>query len=367
MQAFRRSAPRGESRSGFTLIELLVVIAIIAILIALLLPAVQQAREAARRTQCKNNLKQLGLACHNFHDVYNGWPMAAEFGVGTAWSALLLPYIEQQNSYSLLTLQEDSVINAQWAAPLPGQPSSAADASVWRNIFVCEQVISGFRCPSDTFPAQVADISGDNWIVQKRAAANYLGCVSGRLADDRRYRTGVPTPWGSTGSVEVISDLDGVFSQKVNHQRIKRNNAHYGMIGKRMADITDGTSNTIAIGEAVPDLSAVPEMGTIRENNQPTQGRKDHWAIGSDDIDTTNQGDMSEMLGSTGVRMNLKKPAAVGTPEFAAYELSFGSRHIGGAQFCFADGSVRFLSENIDAAVYSSLGTRDGGEVTSVE
>ncbi len=136
------------------------------------------------------------------------------------------------------------------------------------------------------------------------------------------------------------------------------------MIGKRLADITDGTSNTIAIGEASPDMSAIPAMGTVREDNQPNQGRKDHWCVGSDDIDTTNQGDMSEMLGSTGVQMNYKKPA-VATVEFAAYELSFGSRHIGGAQFCFADGSVRFLSENIDRTVYSSLGTRDGGEVVS--
>ncbi len=351
-------------RAGFTLIELLVVIAIIAILVALLLPAVQQAREAARRTQCKNNLKQLALACHNFHDAYNGWPMAAEFGVGTTWSGLLLPYLEQQNAYQMLTMQEDSVINAQWAYPLPGKPGDPNDTPVWRNLFVCEQVFPMFRCPSDTFPAQVADISGDNWIVQRRAAMNYLGCVSGRLTDDRRYRTGVATPWGSTGSVEVISDLDGVFLQKVNHQRIKRNGGHYGMIGKRMADITDGTSNTIAIGEAVPDMSAIPEMGTIRENNQPSQGRKDHWGIGSDDVDTTNQGDMSEALGSTGVPMNQRKPA-VGTPAFAAYEISFGSRHTGGAQFAMADGSVRFLSENLDARVYSALGTRDGGEVTS--
>jgi prepilin-type processing-associated H-X9-DG protein len=105
-------------------------------------------------------------------------------------------------------------------------------------------------------------------------------------------------------------------------------------------------------------------MGTVRENNQPGMGRKDHWGIGSDDVDTTNQGDMSEALGSSGVPMNQKKPA-IGTPAFAAYEISFGSRHTGGAQFAMADGSVRFLTENIDVRVYSALGTRDGGEVTS--
>jgi prepilin-type processing-associated H-X9-DG protein/prepilin-type N-terminal cleavage/methylation domain-containing protein len=352
--------------TAFTLVELLVVIAIIGILVGLLLPAVQAAREAARRMQCQNNLKQIALASLNFEGAYKGFPMGAEFGVGTAWSALLLPYMEQTNSYNMLTMQEDSIINAQWAAPLPGMTTSPNDPPVWRNIFVCENPISAFRCPSTVMPVQAADISGDNWIVQKRAVGNYLGCVSGRIADDRRYRTGVPTPWGTTGSVEVISDLDGVMIQKVNHQRIKRNDRSFGLTGATLASVTDGTSNTIAFGEAEPDLFAVPEMGVLRENNQPMMGRKDHWYIGADDIDTTNQGDMSEMLGSTGVPMNYKKPAA-GTPEFAAYEISFGSRHTGGANFAMVDGSVTFLSDNMSAVTYSALGTRNGAEVFSLD
>ncbi len=354
---------------GFTLVELLVVIAIIGILVGLLLPAVQAAREAARRMQCTNNLKQLVLATHNFHDTHKGFPMGAEFGVGTAWSGLILPFIEQGNAYNILTFQEDGEGNYQWAVPLPGADglailnSPAPSAKFFRNVYVCEAKIATFRCPSTPFPEQVADISGDNWIVQRRASSNYLGNVSSKLVDDRRMQN-VATPWGGTGNVEVISDQDGIFIQKVNHQRIKRNGKSFGLTGVNMGGITDGTSNTIAIGEADPDLRTVAEMGIIRENNASRMGRKDHWAIGSDDIDTTGQGDMSEVLGSTGVPMNLP-PVAPGSDAFAAYEFSFGSRHVGGANFGFGDGSIRFLSQSVDLATYKGLGSRNGGEVVT--
>lgn len=293
--------------------------------------------------------------------------MGAEFGVGTAWSGLILPFMEQGNAYGLLTFQEDAAGNYQWASPLPGIPGNDAlnnpSYRFFKNIFVCEAKVPTFRCPSSAFPESAADISGDNWIVQRRTPSNYLGCVSGKLTNDRRPQT-VSRPWGGTGSVEVIADLDGIFIQKMNHQRIKIDDKSYGLTGSNIGSITDGTSNTIAIGEAESDLTVVPEMGVIRENNASQSGRKDHWPFGSDDVDTTGQGDMSEHLGSTGVAMNLPKVAS-GTAAFAAYELSFGSRHVGGANFGYADGSVRYLSQSIDAATYSGLGTRNGGEVVS--
>ena len=107
-------------RVGFTLIELLVVIAIIAILIGLLLPAVQKVREAAARMSCQNNMKQLGIASHSFHDANEGWPLGAEFNVGSGWSAFLMPYIEQDSVFKGLTFREDDVSNDQWGADLPG-------------------------------------------------------------------------------------------------------------------------------------------------------------------------------------------------------------------------------------------------------
>lgn len=352
---------RLSRRSGFTLVELLVVIAIIGVLVGLLLPAVQAAREAARRMSCQNNLKQLALSIHNFEIALKGLPMAAEFEVGTSWHALILPYMEQGNNYDLMTFQEDGNGNYQWAFPIPGITGDAALNNrrynlFFRNIYVCEQRIPTFRCPSSSFPESVADISGDNWIVQRRAPTNYLGCVSGVITQDRRRQV-APTPWGGSASTEIIHDLDGAMINRIAHQRIRYNEKSYGMIGARLASVLDGTSNTIIIGEAEADIRAVPEMGVVRENNQPNMGRKDHWAFGGDDVDTNNQGDMSEHLGSTGVRMNLP-PVAPGTPEFAAYEISFGSRHASGANFGLVDGSVRFLSETINPVVYTALGTR---------
>ena len=355
----------GQRARGFTLVELLVVIAIIATLIGLLLPAVQSARESARRMSCQNNLKSVALATLGFHDARKGFPMAAEFEVGTAWSSLILPHIEQNNIFEVMTFQEDGDGNYQWAFGVPGITGQAALSNraynkFYKNIYACEQAISTFRCASSQFPANAADISGDNWIVQQRAMSNYLGCVSGTLTVDRRRQTAA-TPWGGTGQTEVISDLDGIMVNRIPHQRIRYNGQSFGSIGTKIQSVKDGTSNTIMFGEAEPDLAVMPEMGIVNENNAANSGRKDHWAFGGDDLDTNNQGDMSEFLGSTGVPMNAPR-VAQGSAAFAAYELSFGSRHPGGANFAFGDGSVRSLQDSIDAAAYSALGSRNLGD-----
>ena len=355
----------GRRARAFTLVELLVVIAIIATLIGLLLPAVQVARESARRLSCANNMRSVALATLGFHDARKGYPMAAEFEVGTAWPSLILPYMEQNDVFEVMTFQEDGDGNYQWAFGVPGITGQAAVSNraynkFYKNIWACEQSISTFRCPSSQFPAKAADISGDNWIVQQRAMSNYLGCVSGTLTVDRRRQTAA-TPWGGTGQTEVISDLDGIMVNRIPHQRIRYNGQSFGSTGTKIQQVKDGTSNTILLGEAEPDIAVMPEMGIVNENNAANSGRKDHWGFGGDDLDTNNQGDMSEFLGSTGVPMNAPK-VAQGSAAFAAYELSFGSRHPGGATFAYGDGSVRFLQDSIDAAAYSALGSRNLGD-----
>ncbi|MEI6637410.1 MAG: DUF1559 domain-containing protein, partial [Planctomycetota bacterium] len=231
----------GRRARAFTLVELLVVIAIIATLIGLLLPAVQSARESARRMSCSNNLRSVALATLGFHDARKGFPMAAEFEVGTAWQSLILPYMEQNNIFEEMTFQEDGDGNYQWAFGVPGITGQAALSNraynkFYKNIWACEQSISTFRCPSSQFPAIAADISGDNWIVQQRAMSNYLGCVSGTLTVDRRRQTAA-TPWGGTGQTEVISDLDGIMVNRIPHQRIRYNGQSFGSTGTKIQGV----------------------------------------------------------------------------------------------------------------------------------
>lgn len=300
-------------RPAFTLIELLVVIAIIAILVALLLPAVQQAREAARRSQCKNNLKQLGLALHNYHDTHRAFPFGFT-DLGTGWSTMLLPYIDQAPLYNSLTFSESGAGN--WDVPGPNRDA-------------CETVISVFRCPSCPV-AEHADVSG----IPSRVPACYTANASGTATADRN--------WGHPGSVGQVG--------------VSQNGMFYRDSRVQMRDLVDGSSNTVAIAEVPTDVTQTfPGSG----GNEFL----DHFAIGSPDIDgdSAPRRDFSEFLGSMGVPFNLYfHPAG---QDGDTMTLSYGSFHTGGLHALLADGSVRFLSENMDSTTRIALGTRNGGEV----
>jgi prepilin-type N-terminal cleavage/methylation domain-containing protein len=308
------SRSRKARYSGFTLIELLVVIAIIAILVALLLPAVQQAREAARRTSCTNNLKQVGLALHNYHDKFKLFPYGWDTR-GAGWSTHILPDIEQQSLYDTLIFQEGGLGN--WNAA--GSPNTAA----------CGTLISTFRCPSMSVKEHITNQS-----IPNRVPASYRGNASSTATSDDES-----TKRPGTTSLEQTKQ-DGIF---------------FACSSVRIRDIRDGTTNTILIGESYTDPDFAQDGNAM-----------DYWYIGSPQADpcgcsgSTSGTEFTEFVGSTGVPMNVRFNATLTGYE---KEISFGSYHTGGAFFCLADGSVRFISEHINFAIYRALGSRNGNEV----
>ena len=311
---------RSQRKSrGFTLIELLVVIAIIAILIALLLPAVQQAREAARRTQCKNNLKQLGLAIHNYHDIYNCIPLADVSGAVNPVSAhaRLLPYIEQAQLYALVDFNV---------------PYDHANNVTARNTEVV-----AFRCPSD--PTKLpASIGGRN---------NYYWNAGNGVVMYSSGATGQPAPNGI------------IFHTKK----------------FRFNDITDGLSNTAAMAEKITGdgsngistartdtfqpgtypnnaTEATTQCNAVDVTDLSKQGYSNVGGPWLQQYHSTNQ--YNHVLGPNG-RSCMYPPGRIAT--------TANSQHVGGVQVLLCDGSVRFVSENVDIINWRNLGSIDGGEV----
>ena len=346
--------PGTSARHGFTLVELLVVIAIIGILVALLLPAVQAAREAVRRTQCANNEKQMGLACLNFESANKALPPGAFLGEGSAWSAYILPNLEESNVFAGLTIGEDKKGNYQWASP--SQYSDVADLGPqFYNIRLVETVVSAYRCPSVGLLQHQLDRSSDGWYVMQRVPASYLGVVSGlQTRQHPVWRMRIQKHPPQNPSYE---GADGVLVG-IHHTE----DVAYGRI--QLRKILDGTSKTAMLGEAVHDTETEELMGSQIEAVEGS--RKDHWFGGSDDIDTTPFRDLSEFLGSTGVGINLQgtpaeNQAKCSNPNSAdcqALQLSFGSAHPGIVQMIFVDGHSESISEDIDKQVWSDYGTR---------
>ncbi|MDZ4686429.1 MAG: DUF1559 domain-containing protein [Planctomycetaceae bacterium] len=312
----------GSPRRAFTLIELLVVIAIIAILIALLLPAVQQAREAARRTQCRNNLKQLGLALHNYHDNFNVFPMgfsdvvagnAERIGSGWSWATHILPHIDQAPLYNQFNFNTTPYACVSCAAPITGNQALVGTP------------LAAFSCPSDVKPSRDANNGGaadtaNGAGTAAIATSSYMGC---RGAFNGIFCTEVGT------AVTVDARNNGLLI--VNGSR-------------RMRDITDGTSNAFAIGEVrwiplITDINGATNVGSRRQ-----------FVYGNV---TTAGGPRCTNNGSTNNGPDLHLRAAhqkLNGPPLAASNLhrNFHSTHVGGGHFLMGDGAVRFLSENID-------------------
>jgi hypothetical protein len=322
-----------------------VVIAIIAVLVLLLLPAVNAAREAARRTQCINNIKQLGLAVLGYESARGEFPIGAAIAEGSMWSAYILPYMEDENLKKLMTIGENQYGNFQWA--YPGPYRHPITDQEYRNINAVETYIPAFRCPSAPMPSFQYDVSSDNWHVMRRVPGSYLGCASGVVVDQNRPR--------------CLEEVDGVLFGQHKDGRLVRGSSTK-RTGKRVTitvqKIRDGTSKTMLIGEALHDQIAQKEIGRTREAARGDH--KDHWYIGSDDIDIHN--DASEGLGSTGVGINLQQRFRCGDgapdSECQQLQLSYSSAHSSVVNIVLCDAAVRSISDDIDAEVWSEMGSR---------
>ena len=318
----KRSLDR-QSHTGLTLLELLVVVAIIGLLAAMLLPAIQTAREAARRTTCNSHLKNLGLALHNYHDAHGVFPFGFDQRE-TLWSAVILPQIDQSVIYNTLIFQESGPGN--WDA------DSANEAAACTLIPV-------FRCPSMPVPEHVDDNPSGS-LMQGRVPISCRACSGSNGWSDTADTIPSDAPPGSL-SLDSVR-LNGVF---------------FGDSRIRISDIVDGVSSTILLAESYTDPSFVKDGQAM-----------DYWQLGAPQTGTwvaggTGGTEFSEGIGSAGPRINSRLDQSV---PGAVMEVSFGSYHTTGAAFCFCDGSVRFLAGNINLAAYRALGSRSGKDVSGI-
>jgi prepilin-type N-terminal cleavage/methylation domain-containing protein/prepilin-type processing-associated H-X9-DG protein len=343
---------RSSSRRGFTLIELLVVIAIIATLIALLLPAVQAAREAARRAQCVNNMKQLAIACHNYHDVVGKFPtgmyLHPVFGPTTgqawnnaSWLVLLLPQMEQQPLFNAVNFSKmfGTNISAGWR----WSPMYAGED----NKTVRLTVLNSLICPSDDSP-NTDFTNADDIIGLEAAGSSYVGNMGDNClacAGGLNDRLGV---------VILCNDLNlPCRLPQLGHARITDPQIDNGSpagsgifwawganVGLNM--VTDGASNTFLAGEQIRKVT-----------------RWNCWV------------QANQSVGSTAIPLNYKQinAATKAYPDVENWtrQITFRSQHPGGANFAFVDGSVKFIKTTINFNIYQALSTRGAGEIVSAD
>ena len=363
-------------RRGFTLIELLVVISIIAVLIALHLPAVQQAREAARRTQCKNNLKQIGLALFNYMDSnlrfppgYLGFPATnggtcatinntTQRGQGWGWGVYILPYIEQGNLYNQIqpgTLQT-----------VCDTPQSPTDSLTVGNPAYQRVVLAAFICPSATDP---------NLITTRASAGTSGSCTAGDFVGTSHaksnYRAMAGVNFYGVDTTSANTTNNGIPPNNTGNGNgyapAPHNSGLKGMFGDgtqymtRMEDITDGSSNTLAIGETYNKHT----WGSTNPTGCACQYNSGTAATGVLDYTGANW---------FGIAPDERQTAVVGClpqapTSFQINGLSinaWASMHVGGAHFLRADGSVVFISQNTDENTLSSMGTINDGVVANL-
>lgn len=314
----RTCATAAPLRQGFTLVELLVVIAIIGVLVALLLPAVQAAREAARRASCSNNLKQLGLALQNYHDTMLAFPYGGTDGPkrstpvmnDISWHARILPFIEQTPLYDKIN----------W--------SQAWNST--NNLAVAHVKVKGYFCPS-----AVEERSG--------STGEKLSTESTPVYTTHYY--GINGPEGTNATTGQVYTMHA--SSASGHGDIMQDGVLCPWEASSMAAVVDGTSNTFLVGE-IGFLKAL----------KPINGHSlRSWTRGGGSSNTTG--------GTKNVQFAINSTPYNGSNNFN--DISFGSQHPAGAQFGLVDGSVKMITANVDMAIYLSMASRSGGEALVAE
>jgi prepilin-type N-terminal cleavage/methylation domain-containing protein/prepilin-type processing-associated H-X9-DG protein len=353
MTAVFNAPRRSAAHRGFTLIELLVVIAIIAILIGLLIPAVQKAREAMQRLSCQNNLKQLALGCTTYHSDYNVFPYGRKYDSWDTytWSELVLPYIEQKNvqdGYIYLSL-------LTWQSAYPGSNGPIGNNVTQRN--ARHTVISMFLCPAD-FGPNTGEVSTTDYGMVR---GNYRACTGSGDMYGNAIPDGTTGPWGR-GVFGVVpfqtSDPTGAL-----YNNVKTNPQTTGV---PVTGVTDGASNTILLGEALsPDTSVGwgGPIGSILYGNMG--GGLFTTTIGPNS--TSPDRPIGPCPQNQGITTYKAPCSSLGgnawfTQSAVGAYVGARSRHYGGVNVAMADGSVRFVADNVNLATWRGLGTRANGE-----
>ncbi len=320
------NSPNPVRRSAFTLIELLVVIAIIAILIGLLLPAVQKVREAAARMKCSNNLKQIGIAAHNYHDSYGKLPPAYDARTGLSWHVLILPYIEQENLYRQFDLTNTSISHG-----ITGRNNPHGLVK-----------LAMYQCPSSPVTVQLFGAPHNT-----NGPSDYVPSGSGNPAAIPHYygvngprgtnpATGTAYPTGTATHEGVPAATSGMFQRD---------------ISVTLVGVTDGTSNTMMVAE----------MSWLH-NTFGTRYRS--WVRGGEEYAGVVTGRPSFVVSGRNITNGINSIFTANL--IVPYnDMPFGSMHTGGMNAGFGDGSVRFLRQSLTIATYRALASRDCGEVVA--
>ncbi len=358
------------SRRAFTLIELLVVIAIIAILIGLLLPAVQKVREAAARMSCSNNLKQISIALHTYHDSYAKFPVGQydDDNNNWGWMCYILPYVEQGALYQVLVTGNNSPTNRMWLPPNGGGGLNSTITPVFGNTNIdnlngattlgtatvnrtvlrqdgtpaADTVINTFMCPSDILPTNKGNGLGKTNYVGNMGNTARWGTVTTTNSAGQQVQAPRTTYGCGTGTGLWGRNFNGILVHS------NENNSTW-VVG--IKDITDGTSNTIMVGEATASAN-------VNYDNNNT-GQFPIWAGGSGAGCNGNAG-----IGSC---LRLLDPAAgyalcSGSQCDSNNNAAFGSQHTGGVMFAMGDGGVRFISTSTNSAALRAVASRNGKE-----